>query len=82
VSDDDNDADDEDEDKQELVLVATPKTITFACGDEPPTRPLGHEDVKTEAQGVDGKLLIIIRAISFFLAKSWNRISLHKTPRL
>jgi hypothetical protein len=39
--------------------------------------PLGHEDVDTTAQSVDGKLLIIIRALDF-LAKQQNGDSYHK----
>jgi hypothetical protein len=63
--------------KSKLVMVATPKAFPFAYKDEPPMGPLGHEDVDTTAQSVDGKLLIIIRAFDF-LAKQNSGDSYHK----
>jgi hypothetical protein len=58
-------------------MVAIPKSFPFMYEDEPPMGPLGHEDVDTAAQSVDGKLLIIIRALDF-LAKQNKLDSHHK----
>jgi hypothetical protein len=83
--DEDEDEDEESDDddsyetlgKSKLVMVTIPKSSLFAFEDDPPMGPLGHEDVDTAAQGVHGKLLIIIRALDF-LGKQNNGDSYNK----
>jgi hypothetical protein len=73
----DNDPNDDTPGNPKLVMVAIPKAFPFAYKDNPPMGPFGHEDVETAAQSVDGKLLIISRALAF-LAKHNDGNSYHK----
>jgi hypothetical protein len=63
--------------KPKLVMVAIPKVFPFAYEDDPPMGSFGHKDVETAPQSVDGKLLIIIRALTF-LAEHNDGNSYHK----
>jgi hypothetical protein len=73
---DDNDPNDT-PGKPKLVMVAISKAFPFAYEDDSVMGPFGHEDIETAAQSVDGKLLIIIRALAF-LAKYNDGNSFHK----